>query len=280
MIPRRWPAWKRIGIFLKFAEDHPEWRNAPSFGNLAIILDTGAGDTDVADEYLNLVARRQVAYRVIVRSRFSAAALAGLRAVLATELAPPTAHERQLLQEFAEKGGVVVAGPSWGNPPREDGYDERPAGKGRVVVYKDPDPETVARDMKDLLSQDEMGIVAFNVPSVITYASAGEGGRCSLIQLLNYSDCAARPRSRSGSAGKQERARLFTPESEPSESETEIMRRAGRTSSSRLSPPGEGCSWSKCTGEEKQYERSSQGSYAARMARRFRARGIVPLPPD
>jgi len=34
----------RIGAFLKFAEEHAEWRDAPPFGNLAIIL-----DTDVAD---------------------------------------------------------------------------------------------------------------------------------------------------------------------------------------------------------------------------------------
>jgi hypothetical protein len=224
--PETLAAWKRIGVFLKFAEEHPEWRKAPSFGNLAIILDVGVSDTDIADEYLNLVARRQVAYRVIVRSRFGAAALAGLRAVLATELAPPTAQERQLLQDFAEKGGVVVAGPSWGNPPEEDGYEERPAGKGRVVVYKDPDPETVARDMKDLLSQDEMGIVAFNVPSVIMHASAGEGGKCSLIQLLNYFDSPSTAITIRVN-GETKRAQLLTPESQPSD--LKLRHAEGRT---------------------------------------------------
>jgi hypothetical protein len=224
--PETLAAWKRIEVFQKFAEEHPEWRNAPAFGNVAIILDTGAGEPDVADEYLNLVARRQVPYRVIVRSRFSAAALAGLRAVLATELAPPTAQERQLFQDFAEKGGVVVAGPSWGNPPVEDGYEERPAGKGRVVVYKDPDPETVARDLKDLLSQDEMGIVAFNVPSVIMYASAGEGGKCSLIQLLNYFDSPSTAITLRVT-GEIKRARLLTPESPASD--LKLRNAEGRT---------------------------------------------------
>jgi len=79
-----------------------------------------------------------------VRSRLSAAALASFRAVLATDLAPPTVPERQVLRDFAEKGGVVVAGPSWGNPPQENRMRSLPL-QGRVVVYKDPDPESVAR---------------------------------------------------------------------------------------------------------------------------------------
>ncbi len=208
--------WQRIVTFLKFGEEHPEWRNAPAFGNLAIILDTALPDTDIVDEYLNLVARRQVAYRLIVRSRFSAAALAGFRAVLATDLASPTALERQLLRDFAEKGGVVVVGPSWGDPPKEESYAEIPVGKGRVVVYKDPDPESVARDMKDLLSHDELGVVPFNVPPVIVYASADDGGKCALIQLLNYSNSPAVAITIRVS-GNFNSARLLTPESVPSE---------------------------------------------------------------
>ena len=208
--------WQRIVTFLKFAEEHPEWRNAPPFGNLAIILDTALPDTDIIDEYLNLVTRRQVAFRLIVRSEFSAAALAGFRAVLATDLASPTALERQVLRDFAEKGGVVVAGPSWGNPPKEESYAEIAVGKGRVVVYKDPDPESVARDMKDLLSHHELGVVPFNVPPVIVYASAGDGGKCALIQLLNYSNSPAIAITIRVS-GNLKSARLFTPESVPSD---------------------------------------------------------------
>ncbi len=204
--------WQRIVTSLRFVEEHPEWRKAPPFGNLAIILDTAVQDTDIADEYLNLVARRQVPYRVIVRSQISAAALAGFRAVLAMDLVPPTAQEQQVLREFAEKGGVVVVGPSWGNPPKEEAYAELSVGKGRVVVYKDPDPESVARDMKELFSQDELGVVPFNVPTVITYAGAGDGGRCVLVELLNYANSPATAITIRVS-GIFKSARLFTPES-------------------------------------------------------------------
>jgi hypothetical protein len=166
----------------------------------------------MADEYLKLVARRQVPYRLIVRSELSAASLAGFRATLATELDPPSDAERKVLKAFAENGGLVVAGPSWGNPPKDEPFAEVPVGKGRATVYKDPDPESVARDMRDLLSHKEAGFAAFNVPSVITYASSG--GKRLLVQLLNYANSPATAITLRVS-GNFKTARLFTPDAGP-----------------------------------------------------------------
>ena len=207
-------AWQRIGAYLKFAEDHAEWHGFAPYGNLGVIVDTAAQDGEMADEYLKLVARRQVPYRPIARSQLSAALLAGFRAVLATALAPPSAAERTMLTTFAENGGLVVAGPSWGNPPKQEAFAEVPLGKGRVTVYKDPDPESVARDMRDLLSHREAGVVAFNVPSVITYTSSSGDGKRLLVQLLNYSNSPSTAITIRVS-GSFKTARLFTPDAAP-----------------------------------------------------------------
>jgi len=203
-------AWQRLGAYLRFAEQHAEWRAFVPYGNLGLILDTASEDPDMADEYLKLVARRQVPYRVILRSDLAKSSLAGLRAVLATALAPPTGAEREVLQAFAENGGLVVVGPSWGDPPKDQVFAEVPVGKGRVAVYKDLDPETVARDMKEL-SLDEAGMLAFNVPSVITYASRSADGKRLLIQLLNYSNAPAAAIS-IRVTGHFSTARLFMPD--------------------------------------------------------------------
>ncbi|HYW41687.1 MAG TPA: hypothetical protein VE959_02445 [Bryobacteraceae bacterium] len=207
-------AWHGIGACLKFAEDHAEWRRFAPFGNLGIVVDSAAADPEMADEYLKLVARRQAPYRLIARSELSAASLAGFRAVLATALAPPTEVERNALRAFAEKGGLVVAGPTWGDPPKDKPFAEVPVGKGRVTVYKDLDPESVARDMRDLLSHRDAGVAAFNVPTAITYASTGAAGKCLLVQLLNYSDSPATAITIRVS-GNFKSARLFTPGAEP-----------------------------------------------------------------
>lgn len=208
-------AWRRIAAYLQFAEDHEEWRRFAPFGNLAIIVDTDK-NPEGFDEYLNLAARRHVPYRLIRRRELSATSLAGFKAVLAVGLVPPSETERNVLRDFAEKGGLVVAGPSWGDAPKDDPYAEVPLGQGRVVVYKDepPDPESLAKDLPDLLVPEVMGLSVFNVPTAITYASTADGGNRVLIQFLNY---AGRPIERVTLRfnGIFKQARIYSPENAP-----------------------------------------------------------------
>jgi hypothetical protein len=201
--------WRRLWSYLKFAESHAAWRALAPYGNVGIVLDPSK--EELADEYLKLVVRRHVPYRLMTRSELNATALANFRALVATELDPPSAPERKLLQDFAENGGLVIAGPSWGDAPKTEPFAEVPAGKGRVVVYKDPDPEAVAKDLKELLSDDDLGVVPFNVPSVITFVSGAGHGQPLLVLLLNYFDHPVEVITLRA-AGKFRSARLETPE--------------------------------------------------------------------
>jgi hypothetical protein len=203
--------WHRLSSYLKYAESHSAWHALAAYGNVGIVLDPETAKQDFADEYLNLVTRRQVPYRLLTRSGLNAAAVGEFRALVAIELDPPSAVERKLLQGFAENGGLVIAGPSWGNAPKTEPFVEIPAGKGRVVVYKDPDPETLARDLKELLSDDDLGVVPFNVPSVITFASGGGPGQPLVVHLVNYFDHPVEAITLRV-AGKFNSARLETPE--------------------------------------------------------------------
>ena len=173
---------------MKFAEGHAAWRALAPYGNVGILLDPASTKPELTDEYLKLATRRQVPYQLVERSGLNAAAVAKFRAIVATELDPPSEAERKLLQEFAENGGLVIAAPSWGGAPKTEPFAEIPASKGSVIVYKDPDPEAVARDLKELLSDDDLGVVPFNVPSVVTFASGGGPGQPLLVQLVNYFD--------------------------------------------------------------------------------------------
>lgn len=179
--------WRRVSSYLKFFEDHASWRALVPYGNVGIVLDQASTKGDV-EEYLNLVWRRHVPYRLVERSELSSEAVSKLRVLVAIELEPPSAAERKLLQDFAEKGGLVLVGPSWGAAPKTEPFAEVPTGKGRVFVYKDPDPETVARDLKELVSDEDLGVVPFNVPSIITVAGGGGQGQPLVVQLVNYFD--------------------------------------------------------------------------------------------
>jgi len=180
--------WRGIADWLAFFESHAEWRGFAPFGNVGIILDAAGPNLAHVEEYLNLVARRQIPYRVIYRSQLGEASLAGLRAVLAFDLAPAREAERKTLRAFAAAGGLVLSGRSWGGAPKEQSYTMVAEGEGEVAVYKDdsPDPQSVARDLNDLVTTSDLGVSVFKAPSVLLYVSvAGDGARM-LIQLVNY----------------------------------------------------------------------------------------------
>ncbi len=234
--PNALAAWRGIGTYLKFAEDHAEWRKFTPYGNLGIILDTAGERPDISNEYLNLVARRQVPYRIVERARLTPEVLATFQAVLAADLFSPSEAERAMLRTFAEKGGLVVTGPSWGDPPKDGTYEVFPLGRGSVAVYKDDpiDPELVARDMLDLLEPEVMGLTAFNVPSVLTYVSTSDSGKRVLIQLLNYATSPFNSRITLRFNGSYKTARLYTPESAP----VDIVTRASGNGRTEVSIPG------------------------------------------
>jgi hypothetical protein len=217
---RRDPAalaeWREIGTYLTFFEQHAKWRGFAPFGNVGIILDTAGPNLEVAEEYLNLVARRQIPYRVLDRSRLNAASFTGLRAVLAFDLAPPTEAERKLLRAFAAEGGLVMIGPSWGSAPKEQSYTMLAVEQGEVAVYKDeaPDPESVARDINDLVPTPDLGVSVFNAPSVLSYVSRPDDGKGLLIQLVNYATAPGEDIS-IWITGRFSAARMLSPGSEP-----------------------------------------------------------------
>ena len=209
--PSALETWRRLSSYLRFAESHASWRGRVPYGNVGIMLDPTSPQPDRVDEYLKLATRRQVPYQLISRSELNAAALAKLRAIVATELDPHSATEYKLLQDFAENGGRIFVGPSWGSAPKTEPYLELPTGKGSVIVYKDPDPEAVARDLKEMLSDDDLGLVPFNVPSAITSVSGGTSGQALLVHIVNYFDHAVESITLRA-AGKFRSARMETPE--------------------------------------------------------------------
>jgi len=184
--------WRGIVSDLAFFENRAEWRSFTPFGKVAIVLDpTGPAVAD-SEEFFNLVARRQIPYRVLYRAELGTVGLTGLRAALAFDVAPATDAERQILRAFAAQGGLVLTGPSWGGAPKDQSYTIVAEGEGEIAVYKDssPDPQSVGRDLNDLVPTPDLGVSVFQAPSVLSYVSTAAGGRM-LIQLVNYATAPA-----------------------------------------------------------------------------------------
>lgn len=217
--PEALAVWRRMAAFLRFFEERAEWRAFEPAGPLGIVYDRAGPNAEVSAEILNLVARRRIPYRVIPRPSLDAESIRGLVAVLATDLAPPTGRERELLRWFAEQGGLVVAGPAWSStPPTGADYVVSAAGKGRLVAYAGdpPDPEAVSRNMLSLLGRNNIGIRLFNAPSVLCAVSSADSGRRLLVQLTNYASMPSEAVT-VRVTGDYRAARLFAPEAPPLE---------------------------------------------------------------
>jgi hypothetical protein len=169
---------------LRFFEEHADWRRFLPTGPLGIVQ-TG---NPTAPENLNLITRRRIPYRLLDRRALSGPGLAGLQAVLALGI-PLTKVEKAALRNFTAEGGLAVVGPAWGEAvPRDKDFDERPSGKGRVVVYREdePDPESLSKDVLHLIGKDNLGVRLFHSPSILPALSASADGRRLLIGMVNY----------------------------------------------------------------------------------------------
>ncbi len=227
--PEALAKWGRIVNYLRFFEDHRDWRGFVPSGPLGVVHDPAGKYVDVSNEYLNLIARRRIPYRVIDRAALGADVLEGLKAVLAIDASPPSTGERALLESFAEAGGLVVTGPGWGKAPAGgEGYQIENSGKGRVVIYREdpPDPETVSRDMLTLLGRANTGIRLFNGPSVLCHVTTGEAGARLLVQLINYATLPAEAVSLRVD-GEYKTARVLSPDAPTAELAVELA--GGRT---------------------------------------------------
>ena len=156
-------AWNRIAAHLDFQEQHAEWRAFTPAAALGIVQDRAGQHSDMSDENLNLITRRRIPYRVIERTALSSAALKGLPMLLAANLAPPTAMERKLLADYSAAGGQVVE--FKGDPP---------------------DPETLSKDLLELVGNENLPVRLFNASSVLAQVSAAPDGSRLLVQLINY----------------------------------------------------------------------------------------------
>jgi hypothetical protein len=142
---------------------------------MAIVYDPHATEPDTQSEYLNLLMRRRIPYRVIERAALTRTSLDGLLALLVTAMPNPNDKERSLIAEFANNGGLVVGGPAWTSLPGARTYKE-----------DWPDPETVAKDLADAITSDQLPVRLFNASSILAHVASDDATSTLLVQLVNY----------------------------------------------------------------------------------------------
>ena len=185
--------WKATAAAAGFFAQHPEWRRARAAGLVGVMSDFTGPNELLATELLNLLARRNLPFRVIAKGGSAPARFAGLKAVCCLDETPPDAGLRQQCDEFAGRGGLLFATRAWGvGGQTEAGFDHprfemRRLGKGRVAICTEesPDPYLVARDVHMILGRTNDLVRFYNITSLISCYSAQPDG-AGLLQFVNY----------------------------------------------------------------------------------------------
>jgi hypothetical protein len=188
--------WRQIEAAARFFRDHAEWKSYRTLGLVGLISDFSGSNFQIGGEILNLMARRDLLFRVIWKSQ-SAASFHGLKALVYPDTAAPDAVLRRRMTEFVEQGGLLVTGPEWGAqgkpapPDFPTQLDVRAVGKGRLAMAREPlsDPYQAAVETQFLLSHRYDLVKIYNAPSSgCTRLTAPPGSGKALVQWVSYAD--------------------------------------------------------------------------------------------
>jgi hypothetical protein len=186
--------WKSIAGALAFFAQHSPWETYSPVGLVGVISDFSGANEMIGTETLNLMARRNVPFRIIQKSKLAMAPLTGYKALISVDDAMPEPAARRRLLDFARQGGALLVSQSWkgeGGTPTGTAHprlDLRKLGKGKLAVCKDesPDPYMVARDIHVLLGRVNDLSRFFNLSAFLSAHTAAPGGTSALLQITNF----------------------------------------------------------------------------------------------
>jgi hypothetical protein len=211
-------AWKRLADTCAFFSEHKEWAGYVPRAVIGVVSDFAGDNEFMGQELLNLVTRTNQQYSIVIKGSVEATTLAGLRALIYADSAPPDAALRRRILAFVEAGSLLITGPNWGVAPGRELAEEihprftaRALGKGRIAMARAPfdDPYVVANDAVLLMSHRHELLRFWNGGSVGSFFTASKDGKRAVIHMLLYagrgpSDAAVRV------AGKFSAGKLWT----------------------------------------------------------------------
>ena len=191
--------WKKITAAAKFFDDRRAWSSYTSGAVLGIVSDF-AGDNDfMGGELLNLVARTNQQYRVLLKNKLSPASFANLQAVIYADVTPPSPAVKNGIMAFVQAGGLLITHPKWGLAPGfraanqdNERYQWRTSGKGRIAFAKSEfdDPWVIAQEQFLLISHRYDLLRFWNGGSVGSYFTMAPDRKRALIHVLFYAGLA------------------------------------------------------------------------------------------
>jgi hypothetical protein len=196
--------WQGISAYLRYFEEHKEWRGYNPYSRLALVEDEDNGGL-LSAGLLDMISFQHTPVRVIPRRRLNEQQLRGVGIVLNVDAAPVTPQEARSLDAFTKAGGTLLAPPpGWKFPA----IPENQITPGRRQLEQlEPMWEVAYR----ATARKNFGVRLFNVASSVAALRANPEETSLLIHILNFTDFAGESIT-IHALGKWKQARLYSPE--------------------------------------------------------------------
>lgn len=189
--PEAWKLWNQVRRYADFYSNAAQ-QKLEAAGNVAVVVDF----LDTSDEVMNLLARHNIPFRVLLPADVKRGNLEGFEIIVV--FTKPDQGTCERLADFAAHGKTVVLVDAHGSYP----WQKRDAvrlneqavsyavGKGKILELAEPvtDPETFAQDVRRLLGKQNALLSLWNGLTTIAVPYRDPSGTVKVLEFINYAE--------------------------------------------------------------------------------------------
>jgi hypothetical protein len=195
--------WNQMLELMRYYESHPEWRELPAGGKLAVVQDAEHGAL-LSGGILDMIGVKHTPVRAIPPQKLTPDALKGATMAVDVEPGALSAEQLEVLRGFTRGGGTLLTAPP--------GADLAvPADKGRITLDEQElkHIDDLWHDVQNMIGRKNLGVRLFNVASMLSNLESAPNGSI-YVQLVNYSEYGVENVT-VHALGKFKKAHLFMP---------------------------------------------------------------------
>ena len=187
--PQAWTLWKQVRSYAEFYS-HPADAGLQAAVNVAVVVD----DLDPSDEAMNLMARHNIPFKVLLPANLQSEDMEGVDVVVV--FAKPDKELAIQLEHLASRGKAVVVVDAHGSYPWQSQaavqLNEHAVsygvGSGKVLELSEPvsDPETFAQDIRRLIGNQNALMTLWNGLTTIAVPYREKSRGLKVLELINY----------------------------------------------------------------------------------------------
>ena len=196
--------WNEISTYLRYFEEHREWRAYRPYSVFAVIEDTNSGGL-LSSGLLDMLAVQHTAARALPTRELSDQSLHDARVVLNVDASTLRETQRKDMEDFVSSGGKLV------NPPPGWRFPEITAGAMTPTRREMDRIQPIWEATYNATVRKNFGARTFNTSSIIFDVRIRPDSKSVLVHLLNYTDYASEDVAVQV-LGTWHRARLYTPD--------------------------------------------------------------------